>query len=151
MRIQGNRGALVAEGIARMIKDDDISPAMHAGLTDGMARIITNGAGVPVSKLRQSPGRPSGARNLHAKHPSSLARRLQAYGVDWVGCLAKAIKAADSANLSGIERAQAREDIRMWLKALPYMVTTTNKVPVRKWKGRASKAALVALEALEGK
>jgi hypothetical protein len=98
-----------------------------------------NGAGVPLSKLNQSPGRPKGARNLHAKHPSSLARRLKKHGVDWVEELANAVKCHDTPT------------IQLWLKMLPYLVTTTNKLKVRKWKGKASKAALVALDALEGR
>lgn len=115
------------------------------------ARLQTNGAGIETSKLRQSTGRPKGARNLHAKHPSSLARRLQGHGVDWTKCLADAIKAFADPNTSRPSRLMAREDVRVWLKALPYMVTTTNTVKVRKWKGKASKAATAALDALEGR
>lgn len=98
-----------------------------------------NGAGIPLAKLHASTGRPRGARNLHAKHPSSLAKRLKAGGVDWVANLAAAIKAND------------RERIQVWLKLLPYLVTTTNKLKVKKWKGKASKAALIALDTLEGR
>ncbi len=98
-----------------------------------------NGSGIEYSKLHESPGRPKGARNLHAKHPSSLARRLKANGVDWVAHLAEAIKN------------NQRETISLWLKLLPYLITTTNKIKVKRWKGRASKAALIALDALEGK
>lgn len=109
-----------------------------------------NGAGIETAKLRQSTGRPKGARNLHAKHPSSLARRLQGHGVDWTKCLAEAIKTYATGTTRAL-RLEAREDVRMWLKALPYMVTATNTVKVRKWKGRASKAATAALDALEGR
>jgi len=98
-----------------------------------------NGAGVPLAKLNQSPGRPRGGRNLHAKHPSSLARRFKRAGLDWAEDFALAIKA------------NKRERISMWLRLLPYLVTTTNKLKVRRWKGKASKAAIVALEALEGR
>jgi hypothetical protein len=110
-----------------------------------------NGAGVPIDKLHASTGRPKGARNLRAKHPSSLAKRLKLHGVDWVECLALSIKAAGNMDYKPALRAQARDDVRMWLRALPYLVTTTNTVKVRKWKGKASKAALVALDALEGR
>jgi hypothetical protein len=98
-----------------------------------------NGAGVPLAKLNQSPGRPRGARNLHAKHPSSIAKAFSKAGLDWKADFAQAIKA------------NRRDRIKLWLRLLPYLVTTTNRVRVRKWKGKASKAALVALEALEGK
>jgi hypothetical protein len=114
--------------------------------------LAVNGAGIELAKLNQSPGRPKGARNLHAKHPSSLARRFKAAGLDWASAFAEAIKAAKNPDISSAARRQAREDVRMWLKLLPYMVTQTNKtVKVRRWKGRASKAALVALDALEGR
>jgi hypothetical protein len=95
--------------------------------------------GIPLSQLSKHPGRPKGSSNLHAKHASSIAVRLKAAGVDWVADFAAAIKA------------NRRERIAMWLKLLPYLVTTTRKVKVRRWRGKASKAALVALDALEGK
>jgi hypothetical protein len=98
-----------------------------------------NKAGIPLRLLNKSPGHAKGARNLHAKHPSSLARRLKAAGVDWIVDLAAAIKAND------------RERIAVWLRLLPYLVTTSNKLSVRRWRGKASRAALVALDALEGR
>jgi hypothetical protein len=102
--------------------------------------VPVNGAGVPLSKLNQSPGHPKGARNLHAKHPSSISRAFRRAGLDWQTDFALAIKANN------------RPRIKLWLRLLPYMVTTSNKsVRVGKWKGRASKAALVALDALEGR
>jgi len=104
-----------------------------------LAAMQRNGAGIERDKLHASPGRPRGARNLHAKHPSSLAKRLKRAGVDWVEHFAQAIKNRE------------RETISMWLQLLPYLVTTTNKVRVKRWKGRASRAALIALETLEGK
>lgn len=99
----------------------------------------TNGAGIEKAKLHQSPGRPKGARNLNAKHPSSIARAFKKAGLDWQADFALAIKG------------NKRERIKLWLKLLPYLVTTTNKIRVKKWKGKASKAALAALDALEGK
>jgi hypothetical protein len=120
-------------------------------IVEAIAPTLRNGAGVLIDKLHESPGRPKGARNLHAKHPSSLAKRLKLHGVDWVQCLAMAIKLANDNTLKPGPRDQARDDVRMWLRALPYLVTTTNTVKVKKWKGKASKAALVALNALEGR
>jgi hypothetical protein len=96
-------------------------------------------------------GRPKGSSNLHAKHPSSLARRFKKAGLDWAEAFAWAIKMASNYNASPALRKQSREDVRMWLRLLPYMVTTTNKIKVKKWKGTASKAAIVALDALEGR
>ena len=98
-----------------------------------------NGSGIPLAKLNRSTGRPKGARNLHAKHPSSVARRFKKAGLDWADDFAKAILADN------------RERIAFWLKMMPYLITTTNKARVKKWKGKASKAALIALQALEGK
>jgi hypothetical protein len=114
--------------------------------------ISTNGAGIDRRKLTESTGRPKGSRNLHAKHPSSLARRFKAAGLDWAEAFALAIKGVRDFNMTPAARRQAREDVRMWLKLLPYMVTQTNKtVKVKRWKGKASKAAIVALDALEGR
>lgn len=96
-----------------------------------------NGAGVERSKLHDSPGRPKGARNLHAKHPSSISKAFAKAGLDWKIDFALAIKANNRAR------------IKLWLRLLPYLVTTTNSVKVKKWKGKASKAALIALDALE--
>jgi len=98
-----------------------------------------NAIGIPRDRLNTSPGHPRGVRNLHAKHPSSLARRFRRAGLDWAEAFALDIKA------------NRRERIRMWLRLLPYMITTTNKAKVKRWKGRASRAAIVALDALEGR
>lgn len=100
---------------------------------------LLNGAGIERAKLNQSPGRPKGARNLHAKHPSSIARAFAKAGLNWQADFADAIKR------------NRRDRIKLWLRLLPYLVTTTNKtIKVKKWKGKASKAALIALDALEG-
>lgn len=111
----------------------------------------TNAIGIDRRKLTQSTGRPKGARNLNAKHPSSLAKSFRKAGLDWTTHFALAIKMASNYEASAAIRRQAREDIRMWLRLLPYLVTTTNRMRVKKWKGKASKAAIVALDALEGK
>jgi hypothetical protein len=106
--------------------------------------VVTNGPkcedGTPIHLRSKHTGRPKGTSNLRAKHPSSIAKRLKAAGVDWVVDFAEAIKA------------NRRERIKLWLRLLPYLVTNTSgKLKVKRWKGRASKAALIALDALEGK
>jgi hypothetical protein len=102
--------------------------------------IAVNGAGIPLTKLSNpGRGRPKGTSYLHAKHASSIAKRFKAAGLDWATDFALAIKA------------NKRERIKLWLRLLPYLITTTNKVCVKKWKGRASKAALIALDTLEGR
>jgi hypothetical protein len=99
-----------------------------------------NGAGIETRKLHQSPGRPKGARNLHAKHPSAISRAFKKAGLDWQTDFAEAIKA------------NKRERIKLWLRLLPYLVTQRNhSTTVKRWKGKASKAAMIALQALEDK
>lgn len=99
-----------------------------------------NGAGIEFQKLHASPGRPRGARNLHAKHPSSISRAFKKAGLDWQTDFALAIKANNGRR------------IKLWLKLLPYLITQTNhSTSVKRWKGKASKAAMIALQALEGK
>jgi hypothetical protein len=104
-----------------------------------LAAAQRNGAGIPLDRLRRSTGRPKGARNLNAKHPSSIARSFKKAGLDWAQDFALAIKANN------------RLRIKLWLRLLPYLITTTNKQRVKRWKGKASKAALIALQTLEGK
>lgn len=84
-------------------------------------------------------GRPVGSTNLHSKHPSGIAVRLRRAGIDWVVDLANALNAHD----------QARIDV--WLKLLPYLVVTQGHRRPKRWKGKASKAAVKALEELEGR
>lgn len=99
-----------------------------------------NGAGIELHKLHSSPGRPKGARNLHAKHPSSISRAFLKAGLNWQTDFALAIKANNGRR------------IKLWLKLLPYLITQTNhSTSVKRWKGKASKAAMIALQALEGK
>jgi hypothetical protein len=97
-----------------------------------------NGAGIERYRLTRSPGRPKGSHTPAAKHASAIARRFRQAGLDWATDFARAIKAND------------KERIALWLRLLPYMVTTASRLRVRKWKGKASRAAIVALEALEG-
>jgi hypothetical protein len=109
--------------------------------TNNAAVEPVNGAGVPLSKLHSSPGKPYGLpRNLHAKHPSCVSRAFKKAGLDWQTDFAQAIMKNNT------------KRIAMWLKLLPYLITTTNKARVKSWdKRKASKAALIALDALEGK
>jgi hypothetical protein len=97
-----------------------------------------NGAGIPLTKLNKSKGRP-GTTNLHAKYPSSIATRLKAGGVDWTVSFGKAIQRNDKVLL------------KLWVKLLPYLIVTGGHRRVKRFKGRASKAALNALAELEGR
>jgi hypothetical protein len=69
--------------------------------------------------------------------PSALAIAFKKSGLDWKLDFAKAIKEYD------------HERIQLWLKLLPYMITTSRRAKVKRWKGRVSKAAIIALEAME--
>ncbi len=69
--------------------------------------------------------------------PSALAQSFKKAGLDWKADFAAAIKA------------NRRDRIKLWLRLLPYMITTNHRAKVKKWKGRASRAALIALEAME--
>lgn len=84
-------------------------------------------------------GRAIGSSNLHGKHPSSIAKRLKLAGLDWVVDLAQAIKANNETR------------INMWLRLLPYLIVTQGHRKPKKWKGKASRAAIIALDALEGR
>jgi adenine-specific DNA methylase len=117
---------------------DSFPTGIHPADT-GTSSGAVNGAGIPLSKLNKSTGRPKGARNLNAKHPSSIARAFSKAGLHWQEDFALAIK--------GNNRAR----IKLWLRLLPYLVTTTNKTRVKKWRGKASRAAIIALDALEGR
>lgn len=100
---------------------------------------------------RNKPGRPKGFNGTHAKMPSRMAQRFKAAGLEWQTDFALAIKAADDMKASSAERIRARDRIKLWLKLLPYLITTNSRSSVRRWKGRPSKAALIALEVLEGR
>lgn len=100
---------------------------------------------IPISSQPVSPvavrhaGHPKGASSLHAKHPSAISRRLKLAGVDWIDSFAVAIKTNDKALLN------------LWLRLLPYLIVTGGRVRVKRFKGRASKAAMQALEELESR
>lgn len=82
-------------------------------------------------------GRPVGSSNIHSKYPSSIALRMKALGVDWVASFAIAIKRND------------KQLLTLWLRLLPYLIVTGGHKRVKRMKGRASKAALAALDQLE--
>jgi hypothetical protein len=94
---------------------------------------------VPGKRFAKSTGRPKNSVNLYSKQPSSIATRLKAAGVDWVVDLAVAIKSNNETR------------INTWLRLLPYLIVTQGHRKIKRSKGRASKAALIALEALESK
>lgn len=92
-----------------------------------------------LGEPRSKGGRPKGFSGTRSKMPSALAIAFKKAGLDWREDFAIAIKS------------NKRERIKLWLKLLPYMITTSAKSRVKKWKGKPSKAAMIALETLEGK
>jgi hypothetical protein len=91
----------------------------------------------PYPEPKGRPGRPKGFDGTRSRMPSALAQSFKKHGLDWKEDFAKAIKE------------NKRERIKLWLKLLPYMITTTKRAKVGRWKGRPSKAARIALEAME--
>jgi|SRR5665213_77361 len=91
----------------------------------------------PQSAIVPKAGRPIGSSNIHSKHPSSIAQRLKHAGIDWIVSFGAAIKAND------------KELLSLWLRLLPYLIVTGGHRKVKRLRGRASKAALAALDALE--
>lgn len=102
---------------------------------------IEHGGGVtqvtPAALMRAKNGRPKGFDGTKSRQPSALAIAFKKHGLDWKQDFADAI------------RANNKERIALWLRLLPYLITTSHRAKVKKWKGRASKAALIALEAME--
>jgi hypothetical protein len=82
-------------------------------------------------------GRPKGFDGTRSKMPTALAMAFKKAGLDWKLDFAEAIKN------------NKRERIKLWLKLLPYMITTSRRAKIKRWTGRPSKAALIALEAME--
>lgn len=139
-----------------MITDDPLSKAMSDGMRDGFAAPIDlpapegdheiedcvpkcfEGPGIVVP-ARDKGGRPRGFDGRRSKMPSAMAQAFKRAGLDWQVDFAMAIKANN------------RNRIKLWLKLLPYLITTSAKSRGKKWKGKPSKAALIALDALEAK
>jgi hypothetical protein len=94
-------------------------------------------SGTPVPTTGR--GRPINSINLYSKQPSSIATRMKKAGVDWVVDLATAIKSNDLTR------------INMWMRLLPYLVVTQGHRRPKRWKGKVSKAAINALNELEGR
>jgi len=93
----------------------------------------------PGKRFAKSTGRPKNSVNLYSKQPSAIATRLKAAGVDWVVDLAQAIKTDNETRID------------MWIKLLPYLIVSQGHRKIKRGKGRASKAAIIALDALEGR
>ncbi len=100
----------------------------------------------PVSRLG---GRPKGFDGTRSRMPSALAQSFKKNGLDWKIDFASAIKAASDFSLPKASRNEAKERIKLWLRLLPYMITSSRRTKVKHWKGRPSKAAQIALEAME--
>lgn len=84
-------------------------------------------------------GRPRGFDGRRSKMPSAMAQAFKRAGLDWQVDFALAIKANNRAR------------IKLWLKLLPYLITTSSRARGKKWKGKPSKAAMIALQTLEGR
>ena len=93
-----------------------------------MENIPKNSSGVRLHTL-----------NTHSKQPSGIAVRLRKAGIDWIASFGAAIKAND------------KELLSLWVRMLPYLVVTGSHKSPKRLKGRASKAALAALDDLEGR
>ena len=97
---------------------------------------------IPIQSDNVSP-RPTGVRlnsvNIHSKQPSGISKRLKAAGINWIESFGAAIKAND------------KQLLTIWLRLLPYLIVTQNHKRVKKFKGHASKAAVKALDELEGR
>lgn len=94
-------------------------------------------------------GRPKGYPGTRSKMPSAMAQAFKRAGLDWQADFAAAIKRASNYDLSKAERNEARDRIALWLRLLPYLITSSARSKGKKWKGGPSKAALIALEQLE--
>ena len=94
---------------------------------------------IPAPRISAINGVRLNTSNLHSKHPSGIAIKMKALGVDWVASFAIAIKRNDKQLLS------------LWLRLLPYLIVTQGHRRVKRMKGKASKAALQALTDLEAR
>lgn len=96
-------------------------------------------------------GRPKGYDGRKSKMPSAMAQAFKRMGLNWYEDFAVSIKRASDYNLTKVERAEAKDRIALWLRLLPYLITSSARSKGKKYKGGPSKAALIALEALEGR
>ena len=113
------------------MNDDILQPIISAPV-DIVKHIKT----ATLTNVNKRVGRP-GTTNLHAKYPSSISKRLKLIGIDWIPSFGDAIKRND------------KKLLNIWLRLLPYLIVTGGHRSVKRLKGRASKAALQALDALE--
>ncbi len=97
--------------------------------------IDQSNASLSVARKR---GRMVGSSQLDSKQHTSISIAFKRAGLDWRENLAKAILADD------------KRRIALWMRLLPYLVSKNHK-NLRRQKGRASKAALAALDELEGR
>jgi hypothetical protein len=81
-------------------------------------------------------GRAWGSSQLNSNTHTSISLAFKRVGLDWRENLAKAILDNDY------------KRIALWIKLLPYLVSKNHK-HTKRTKGRASAAALKALDALE--
>jgi hypothetical protein len=106
-------------------------------IADNQRLFATSSILPPAGETHGKRGRPRGFDGTRSRMPSALAQAFKLNGLDWKKDFSDAIKA------------NKRERIKLWLKLLPYMITTTKRAKVGHWKGRPSKAARIALEAME--
>src|SRR5258706_15637304 len=86
---------------------------------------------------RNKGGRTKGFDGTRSRMPTALAQAFKKAGLDWKMDFAEAIKT------------NKRERIKLWLRLLPYMITTSRRTKLKKWTGKPTKAAKIALEAME--
>jgi hypothetical protein len=114
--------------------------------------VAAKGSDTQPPQIRGKGGRPRGFDGRRAKMPSAMAQAFRREGLDWHADFAAAIKAASLKPHNADERKERAwgvERIKLWLKLLPYLITTSSRAKVKTWKGRPSKAAMIALEAME--
>lgn len=117
-----------------MIEQTSQPQELPKDLYDGVLKRLE-----PPVEPKNKGGRPKGFSGRSSKMPSALAQAFKKAGLDWKEDFALAIKA------------NKRDRIKLWLKLLPYMITTSSRAKVKRWKGKPSRAAMIALEALESK
>lgn len=108
-------------------------------VADGMLDVAPAKRGPGRPKGTNPGGRPKGFDGTRSKANSHVAQAFKKVGLDWREDLAKAIMKND------------RYRIKLWLKLLPYLIVSSRRSKVKRWKGKPSKAALIALETLEGR